>query len=300
MLPDFYKRMLELTDPATERADPFAKQKADSLAGATGAFEQMLKEGLSETNDLAPLVSTSLWGNLADLSLSAGSVLVTPEQASSGSGLGSSKMLADDSAALCEALGACTGKNIVIVLDNCGLECVADLLLVDGLLRLVQPSKVTLHLKDRPVFVSDVTPADVPTTLAWLAEQGGTALSSRLSAALNDGRLELAAPEFYTTADPFWSMPPALAEEFGSAAMVITKGDANYRRMLGDLHWPHDTNFAELMSYWPTSVAALRTCKSGVLVGTDPKVEAAAAAAHPDKWLTGGIYGVVQLRMAAA
>ena len=49
------------------------------------------------------------------------------------------------------------------------------------------------------------------------------------------------------------------------------------------------------MSYWPTTIAALRTCKSGVLVGTAPDVEAAAAAAHPGKWLTGGLYGVVQL-----
>ena len=49
---------------------------------------------------------------------------------------------------------------------------------------------------------------------------------------------------------------------------MVTKGDANYRRLLDDRHWPHDTDFAELMSYWPTSVAALRTCKSGVLVGT--------------------------------
>ena len=33
----------------------------------------------------------------------------------------------------------------------------SDLLLVDGLLRIVQPKVVRLHAKDRPVFVSDVT-----------------------------------------------------------------------------------------------------------------------------------------------
>ena len=71
--------------------------------------------------------------------------------------------------------------------------------------------------------------------------------------------------------------------------------DANYRRLLGDLHWAHDTPFATLLDYFPTPVAALRTCKSGVCVGVEPAVEAAAAAAHPDKWLTGGLYGCVQL-----
>ena len=53
------------------------------------------------------------------------------------------------------------------VRGSCGLELVSDLLLVDGLLRIVKPSRVRLHAKDCPVFVSDVTPADVHTAM-WL------------------------------------------------------------------------------------------------------------------------------------
>ena len=299
----FYKRMLELTDPATDCADPFAQQKADSLEGSAGAFEAALGAGLSDATELAPLVAASLWGNLADLSLSVGAKLVAPPAASSGSAQqdagASSMMLADDTAALCEKLATCAGKEVLIILDNCGLEIVSDLLLVDGLLRLVNPSKVTLHAKDRPVFVSDVTVPDVEPTLSWLSDHGGDALAARLRSALGDGRLVVSAPSFYTTALPFWQAPPALREEFAAAAVVITKGDANYRRLLGDLHWPHDTGFAGLMDYWPTSIAALRTCKSGVLVGVEPEVEAAAAAAHPDKWLVAGLYGVVQARIVA-
>jgi len=298
----FYKRMLELTDGPTSAADPFAQQKADSLDGAVGAFQAACAAGLTEATELAPFVATSLWGNLADLSLSAGAKLVAPSVASSGSAQqdesASSMMLADDTTALCGALAGCAGKEVLIVLDNCGLELVSDLLLVDGLLRVVQPSVVRLHAKDRPVFVSDVTPADLPPTLAWLEAQGGVELAARLRAALGDGRLVMDAPEFYTGCRPFWEMPPDLRDAFAQAELVITKGDANYRRLLGDLHWPHDADFAELMAYWPTSVAALRTCKSGVLVGTPPEVEAAAADAHPDKWLVGGLYGCVQARIA--
>ena len=44
----------------------------------------MLATKLDETDDLAALVQTSLWGNLADLSVSAGAVLVSPEKASGG------------------------------------------------------------------------------------------------------------------------------------------------------------------------------------------------------------------------
>lgn len=297
----FYKRLLELTDPATGGLDPFAKQKADSLAGAAGAFARMLATDLPASTSLAPLVETSLWGNLADLSVSAGKQLVAPEVASKGGAGGegaASMMLADESEGLVAALLGAAGAEVVIVLDNCGLELVSDLLLVDGLLRLAAPSRVTLHVKDRPVFVSDVTRADLPPTLEWLAASGGPELSARLSAALTDGRLAVEAPEFYTSSLPFWRMPAELREQLGAASIVLLKGDANYRRLLGDLHWPHDTDFAQLMEYWPTSVAALRTCKSGVLVGTDPAVEAAAAAAHPGTWLTGGLYGVVQLREA--
>lgn len=303
----FYKRMLELTD-GTEgvgpAVDPFAKQKADSLAGSASAFQTACASGLTETSELAPLVMASLWGNLADLSLSAGAKLIAPDAASSGDAMGSdsSMMLCDDTEPLCEALAACEGKEILIVLDNCGLELVSDLLLVDGLLRVVKPSKVTLHAKDRPVFVSDVQPKDMDYHIEWLAatepELGG-AMAARLQAALDDGRLAVEAPQFYTSGRAFWEMPGDLRAAYEGAALVVTKGDANYRRLLGDLHWRHDYSFAELTgSYWPegTGLAALRTCKSGVLVGVAPEREAAAAEAHPDKWLVAGLYGQVQFK----
>ena len=56
----------------------------------------------------------------------------------------------------------------------------------------------------------------------------------------------------------------------------------------------------QVCDYFPTTLASLRTCKSGVCVGVEPEVEAAAAAAHPDKWLVGGIYGMVQLKQEGA
>ena len=299
----FYKRMLELTDGPTDMADPFTKQKADSLAGSAGAFTAACNAGLSETEELAPLVAGALWGNLADLSLSAGAALVAPEVASSGSALGSdnSMMLADDTAVVCEALLRCEGKQICIVLDNCGLELVSDLLLVDGLLRIVRPSRVLLHAKDRPVFVSDVMIKDVAPTIDWLEEQGkggaGEALAQRLRASLADGRLAVEAPSYYTGSLPFWDLPEDVRSTYEASAIVVTKGDANYRRLLGDLHWPHDASFADVLSYFPTDLVSLRTCKSGVLVGVAPEVEAAAAAAHPEKWLVAGLYGVVQAKL---
>lgn len=255
-----------------------------------------ISNGLSETDDLGALVRTSLWGNVADLSLSAGAALTTA--IGQAEGAGASRMLTDDSAGVCEALRATAEGELVLVLDNCGLELLADLLLVDGLLRLVQPARVSLHVKDAPVFVSDVCPHDLPPTLDWLDAHGGGAVAGRLRASFSSGRLRLVPHPFYTSAHPFWSMPHDLREAYAAAGAVLLKGDANYRRMLGDLHWPHYIPFAPLMRrYWPqgTAVAALRTCKSGVLVGVAPEVEAAAVAAEPDRWLTGGVFGLVSL-----
>ena len=68
------------------------------------------------------------------------------------------------------------------------------------------------------------------------------------------------------------------------------KGDAT--ASAGDLHWARPAS--QVCDYFPTTLASLRS-KSGVCVGVDPEVEAAAAAAHPDKWLVGGIrYGAAQ------
>ena len=92
------------------------------------------------------------------------------------------------------------------MLDNCGLELVADLFLVDALLE--AGARVTLHAKAHPVFVSDVVPVDFEATLAWLAARPqGAEVASRLRNALSAGKLAIEAPEFYTTALAFWEMP---------------------------------------------------------------------------------------------
>ena len=49
--------------------------------------------------------------------------------------------------------------------------------------------------------------------------------------------------------------------------MVIAKGDANYRRALGDAPWPFTTPLADVVSYCPTPIVFLRTCKAKVIAG---------------------------------
>jgi hypothetical protein len=85
----------------------------------------------------------------------------------------------------------------------------------------------------------------------------------------------------------------SLLAEFSASTLAIVKGDANYRRLLGDLKWDHHVPFASVVSYFPCGVLALRTCKSEVLVGVPAERQQQAAAQDP-KWLVNGRYGVMQ------
>merc|ERR1712048_1198635 len=90
-------------------------------------------------------------------------------------------------------------------------------------------------------------------------------------------------------------LPSDLRATYEEAAVVILKGDANYRRLLGDLHWPYDTDFsAYAQSFWPSpGLISLRTMKSGVALGIPAEAQEEAKLARPDDWLTSGVYGQV-------
>ena len=42
----------------------------------------------------------------------------------------------------------------------------------------------------------------------------------------------------------------ALVDRFADAALVVIKGDANYRRLLGERKWQLDTRFKDALSYF--------------------------------------------------
>ena len=42
-------------------------------------------------------------------------------------------------------------------------------------------------------------------------------------------------------------MPCSLAELLAEQDLMIGKGDANYRRLVGDLHWPYDVPMSRVI-----------------------------------------------------
>ncbi|CAJ1381463.1 unnamed protein product [Effrenium voratum] len=270
--------------------DPFEPMKQEALQQSVEPLEaslQPLMALVSASADearsaLDAALLRSLWGNQADLSLSGGEVISLKG--------GALENLVSDQREV--ALDALQGtKQVIIVLDNHGLEVLCDLVLADALLQLTDAA-VSLHVKDAPVFVSDVTAEDVPQVLEWLDSRCD--LAKRLKKHLADGRLKVQAHSFYTSARAFWELPEDLAKDYHDA-VVILKGDANYRRLLGDLHWPYDTDFtAYAQSFWKgAGLICLRTMKSGVALGVSEQQQSRAQAAQPEDWLTSGTFGQV-------
>ncbi|MEU6888132.1 damage-control phosphatase ARMT1 family protein [Streptomyces viridosporus] len=294
----FYRRLLDAVGyfgPGPwQGIDPFRPSKLAEL------HSPATDEELAALDDLAArpaqeqaraLLHGSLWGNRADLSfrLSAeGAEETTPVPG----------LVADDSERLWSLLEAAGGGTLCLVADNAGRELVPDLLLVAHLLAHGRIGRAVLHVKPHPYYVSDATPADVVDALRRLTAAGGAAAGygRGLWTALSEGRLTLRAHPFSCSPLPYDRMPDDLRADFAPAAVTLVKGDLNYRRLVGDRHWPPTTPFADVTAHFPGPVAALRTLKSDVITGLTPETEAALVAAEGQRWRTGGTHALIQVR----
>ena len=307
----FYRRILEatgyFTDGEGQHRDPYARQKELGLESSREQIRDLARHAedvqenpLGESLEtLERLLLVDLWGNQNDLSMWPVQAASAPHRQGdkpSAGGLTAAQehILANDLPALMpwfERLGA--HAHVGILLDNGGYELVADLVLADFLNAIHRAAQVVLHAKTYPVFVSDATEADIHTTIDSLfADEEAVVkdLAMRLRAYLFDGRLSLRQHPFWTSPLAMWEMPGDLAEEIEGTQLLIAKGDANYRRLLGDRHWETHLPFSAVVSYLPCGILALRTLKSEIAVGIDPT---RVPTSDPD-WMTDGKWGLVQ------
>lgn len=91
-------------------------------------------------------------------------------------------------------------------------------------------------------------------------------------------------------------MPPNLHRALQKAALVIIKGDANYRRMVGDAIWSTDTSFKAVVDYFPAPLLALRVLKSEPIVGL-PRGLAQTLEAVDNEWRYNGQRGLIQFNV---
>jgi uncharacterized protein with ATP-grasp and redox domains len=305
----FFRLILDITNyfrPGEwQGVDPFKLQKSQGLEASLDSIillgdrvnnwldnSQLTSE--SNQTALIALLYFSLWGNRVDLNL--WSAFET-DRSRFDIQTQLAHILVDDASQVTELLTSSQGGRIDFVVDNAGFELVCDLCLVDFLLTSGLVNQVYLHLKPHPTFVSDAMIKDVHDTTRFLAatsHQKVISLSERLQENIGSGRLVLSDDYFWTSPLAFWEIPKSLKNELANANLIIVKGDANYRRLLGDRHWDFTSDIADIVSYLPVPMVALRTLKSEVVVGLKPEVIEKVAKSD-SSWLTNGQWGVLQL-----
>lgn len=305
----FYRLILNITNyflpSAWQGVDPFQLQKSQGLKtslDATITLCDQLTNWLSPTPQknqnlptaLATLLYFALWGNRADLSLWSA---FESDRTRFDIATQQAHILVDDVPKLTEFLLNGQPGQIAFIADNAGFELICDLALIDVLLTTGTTNQIQLHLKPHPTFVSDATIKDVGDTVDFLATSGDEKvanLAQRLQTHLASKKLILCEDYFWTSPLAFWEIPDALQNQLANASLLLLKGDANYRRLLGDRHWDFSTNMADIVSYLPVPLVALRTLKSEVAAGIPPQIVETVAKSDPH-WLTNGQWGMVQL-----
>ena len=242
-----------------------------------------------------------LWGNQADLSMWPAEGEHKPDHRDLD--LASDFLLEDRSAEVADHIfrdhveSHMSGSNrIDIMVDNAGFELVSDLIFADYILSCGVATAVRLHVKPHPTYVSDATILDVKETLAYFsADQNNQvkALGLRLTEWWERDILQVRDNFFWTSPLPGWEMPLPVERELSGSNLVISKGDANYRRLLGDRDWPYTTPFQDILAYFPAPIVALRTVKAEIVCGLAPG-QAERIAARDPEWMINGRWGFVQ------
>lgn len=285
----FYRLLMEAVRWWELGQDPFTPKKEEEYAGAAhwDLLEKALTISGSAEDRLAEGIGAALWGNRIDLSYAL--------SASHGSHVQADDLLVDERPQIIRHL--LSGRGAVdIITDNAGSELTMDLVLADILLDTCADS-VTLHVKMHPTFVSDVIPVDVVNFLQHAQAEHYSAdtraFARRMWDALQTARLRVVPDLYWNSSELLWDLPPHLQKTFANNHLAFIKGDANYRRTVGDRIWDPTTPFPQVVNRFPCPLVALRTLKSDPVIGLGAGL-AESLEAQDAQWRVNGRRGVIQ------
>jgi hypothetical protein len=302
----FYRRILQATgyfQPGLEfRLDPYLEQKRLGLSSSQEALQGLARRlsgwlrQADEAAALKELLESNLWSNRADLSLwpAGAEGTISNDQLHQAEEF----LAANDLNALAAYTLSLKDGLVDLLIDNAGFELVEDLALADFLLERGIARQVRFHLKAHPTFVSDAMAVDVRSTAAFLAdlsEPYASAFGQRLIGRLSSGTLILDENLFWNSPLLGWQVPEDVRADLARADLVISKGDANFRRLIGDLRWKETSRFNVVTAYFPTRLAALRVLKSEAILGLQPG-KAPILDARDPAWRYDGKWGVILFR----
>ena len=294
----FYRRVLEVVryfQPGPwHGVDPFESQKQEALEEGLGPlahFYRSLPLGLRWEEALPRWLSRSLWGNRVDLSNITVATPGDPEESDE-----QALLLIDHREAVRQVLASGIGRSDFVA-DNSGSELLADLGLIDMLLSHDVVDRLHLHAKGQPYFVSDAMPKDVQISrraLCLASEPALRRLGRRLEQHLTSERLVIHSHPFWTSWQHYSAFPPDLRHSLSKSDLIVLKGDANYRRLVDDRHWPTTAPLEEIAGHMPTPFVAIRTLKSEIVVGL-PEGLAQDLMSQESDWMINGRRGIIHL-----
>ncbi|KAI5959370.1 HRT2 [Candida pseudojiufengensis] len=233
-------------------------------------------------------IDISLWGNATDLSLLAGDISLDEIKSVQGEEVrkkNEEKIIVNDIKQAWDSITLIDdSKRIDIVLDNSGFELFADLILSLFLLDSGLTSKIILHFKEIPWFVSDSMIKDFYDLINQLKDsqffpeiykndsESITLVFEKIENYVTGKQIIIESNPFWTLDYNYWYIPefPELYNDLKNSNLVIFKGDLNYRKLTGDLQWPKTTTFKESIQQLAETdlpILSLRTCKADVVVG---------------------------------
>ncbi|CAL8317993.1 unnamed protein product [Boreogadus saida] len=313
-----YRRIQEALwlNPPISGFDAFQEAKTQSYFESQRAVMALCThlEGLRKTVAGLPedqllehfdrLLQVSLWGNKCDLSISAGQD--NSQKTSPIDSLAELRpfILVDDTRSVWSALVSARERGgpgrVDIILDNAGFELTTDLVLADFLVASGLARTVRFHGKSMPWFVSDVTAQDFTWTVRQTVASNHRFMSEsgvQWQSYVREGVWTYHDHPFWTQPHPFCDMAadaPDLYAGLQGSALVLFKGDLNYRKLTGDREWAPTAAFgAVLRGFAPAPLCSLRTLKANVQVGLQPGQAERLSQRQPD-WMTCGQYAVVQ------
>lgn len=287
--------------------DPFDEQKRNTLIANMNSIRKLIPFLDEKSNiDVMSWLELSLWGNRCDLSLKSTTpnyddILADLKALRSNIIVNEMENIKNHIINL-KATAAKGSVTIDYVLDNAGFECFTDICLISYLTDYFDEKldQIRIHVKCYPWFVSDVMLKD----FHWILDQFTHAeeTCSKLKTLGTKWKQLVQSKKWNLIASPYWTLPydyhnmknvdGKLYSLLQTSSLILFKGDLNYRKLLGDLNWPHDTPFSTVIrDFKPSFLATLRTNKADLICNLDPSLESTL----PTDFMVTGEFAVVQV-----